>query len=81
MTNKHPEQGARLMRTGIIRAHRKPWKSRMVWVAWEKDVETYLTAVPGTSINDLAEEVGWKLPPGTSRPGRPEPPAHRPGSG
>lgn len=48
-----------MLRDGTIRAHQRSWGTRQIWVAYEKDVEAYLQATSGISINDLADEIGW----------------------
>ncbi|QGN58094.1 tyrosine-type recombinase/integrase [Nostocoides sp. HKS02] len=49
----------RLMREGKIGSHTTRWGTREVWVAYERDVERFLEATDGTTISDLADELGW----------------------
>jgi integrase len=57
----------KLMRTGQIRAHTRPWGDRDVWVAWEKDVDAYTATRSESSLSTLAGELGleyyqaWQL--------------------
>lgn len=56
---KHPTKARELMRSGVIRSHQTAWKSRQVWVAYEADVDVYLASIAGTTIDELAEDLGW----------------------
>ena len=49
----------RLMSSGTIRAHQRPWGTRQVWVAYERDVDAYQQTITRPGIEDLATEAGW----------------------
>lgn len=49
----------RLMREGKILSHTTSWGTREVWLAYERDVERFLESVAGTTVSDLADELGW----------------------
>lgn len=52
-------QARKLMDSGAIVAHKRPWGTRDVWVAYEADVGRYLDTVARPTLSDLAAQVGW----------------------
>ena len=52
-------QTRKLLASGTIVAHKRPWGTRDVWVAYEADVGRYLDTVARPTLSDLAAQVGW----------------------
>ncbi|GAB3868134.1 hypothetical protein GCM10028801_43560 [Nocardioides maradonensis] len=48
----------RMMAAGEIPAFQRPWHTRLVWAAWESDVQRWLDS-QGTELRDIAADVGW----------------------
>jgi hypothetical protein len=59
MIDRSAAHTRRLMRTGDIVAHLRPWREREVWWAYEADVQRYLTDNAGVTVTELSAELGW----------------------